>query len=148
MSESASKATAPIITDGPDLGTPDGVSKKKREIAGAAVAEPYILVPTTIRVSRTVKISDYGDADEAGSSEPDEVIEVHKFATEPAYAIIEVPVKKGKDFCSAGITIGVRRPCYVEELPAALAEAYNLVKERLMVELPKIIRALDDIART
>ncbi len=105
-------------------------------------------MPTTIRVTRTVAISaDFEDTDRASSGEPDEVIEVHKFATAPAYAEVSVPVKKTKDYHSAGITIGVRRPCYTEELPQAFEEAYALVKERMMVELPKIIRALDDIAR-
>lgn len=107
-----------------------------------------IFVPTTIQVTRTVAISrDYEETDRAASGDPDEIIEVHKFATAPAYAEVSVPVKKTKDFHSAGITVGVRRPCYVEELPAAFEEAYAIVKERLMIELPKIIRALDDIAK-
>jgi hypothetical protein len=109
-----------------------------------------VMAPTTLRVSRTVTISpDYEDTDRAESSEVDEVIEVHRFpeGVAPAYASVSVPVKKTKDYNSAGITIGVQIPCYAEEMPQALEKAYGLVKERLMVELPKIIRALDDISR-
>ena len=103
--------------------------------------EPAIVsVPTTIRVSRTVKIGKSGD--EAMSSDIEEEIEVHQFATTPAMARIMIPLKKAHNYNSAGLTVGVDMPCYKEELPVALERAYELAKERLLVELPKIIDAL------
>jgi hypothetical protein len=106
-------------------------------------AEAEVLsVPTTITVSRTVKIS---GGEEAESSDVSEVIEVHKFATTPAMARVLIPIKKAHNYNSAGLTVGVDLPCYKEELPEALERAYNLAKERLLAELPKILDALKKI---
>lgn len=103
-------------------------------------SETTTSVPTTITVSRTVKIGKTGD--EASSSEVEETIEVHQFATTPAIARVSIPLKKAHNYNSAGLTVGVDMPCYKEELPEALEKAYELAKERLLVELPKIIEAL------
>lgn len=102
--------------------------------------DKLLLVPTTITVSRTVKIGKTGD--EASSGEASEIIEVHKFATTPAVARVMIPIKKTHNYNSAGLTVGVDLPCYVEELPEGLEKAYEMAKARLLVELPKIIDAL------
>jgi hypothetical protein len=99
-----------------------------------------VTVPSTIRVSRTVKIGKTGD--EASSSDVEEEIEVHQFVTTPAMARIMIPLKKAHNYNSAGLTVGVDMPCYKEELPQALEKAYEIAKERLLTELPKIIEAL------
>lgn len=105
------------------------------------------IIPTTIRVSRTVrlKLSSSTPVEEAHSSEPDETIEVHQFATTPASCYVGIDLKKSKDFNSAGVMIGVTLPCYTEELKQGIEKAYATVMERLMVELPKIIKAAYDL---
>jgi len=106
-----------------------------------------VLVPTTIRVSRSVKFKKDAStpADEASSSEPAETIEVHRFATTPASCYVGVDLKKVKDYNSAGIMVGATVPCYAEEIAEGMERAYNLVMERLKVELPKIIQAAYDL---
>jgi len=98
---------------------------------------------TTIRVSRSVKSS--GESEQV--SEHEQIIEVHRFATEPARVNIEVPLKKTKNYSSLGITIGVSMPCYVEEIPEALDRAYKIVNDRVQAELPEVIAGLDSLAR-
>jgi len=105
------------------------------------------LVPTTIRVSRSVKFKPSSSApgEEAHSSDPDEIIEIHQFATQPGSVYLGVDFKKAKDYNSAGCMIGVTIPCYSEEIERAMQRAYHLVMERLKVELPKIIKAAYDL---
>lgn len=87
-----------------------------------------------------MKIGKTGD--EAMSSDIEETIEIHQFATTPAMARVMIPLKKAHNYNSAGLTIGVDLPCYMEELPEALEKAYDIAKERLLAEIPKIIEAL------
>jgi hypothetical protein len=113
----------------------------------AATAETgHTVVPSTIRISRTVKIGSTGD--EAMSGEVEKEIEVFVFppGVYPAYVNVEVPVKKAHNYNSAGITIGVRRPCLQGEEPEAIKAVYELVKEALLAELPEIIKALHDLS--
>ena len=116
------------------------MTTKSSPLPDAPVSAALLRVPTTIRVSRTVKIGKTGD--EAMSGDIEEVIEVHQFATTPAMARIMIPLKKAHNYNSAGLTVGVDMPCYVEELPQALERAYEIAKDRLLAELPKIIEAL------
>ena len=108
------------------------------------------VVPTTIKVSRTIKISSTGDEAESGgpSSVEESIIEVHVFppGVAPAFAEVEIPLKKTYNYNSAGITIRVHKPCYAEELPQAIDAAYALVVDRLQKELPEVIKALHDLA--
>lgn len=106
-----------------------------------------VVVPTTIRVSRSVKFKKDAStpAEEAQSTEPDEIIEVHRFATEPARVHIGVDMKKNKEFNSAGIMVNVTLPCYVEEIPQGIQKAYDTVMERILKELPNIIKAAYDL---
>jgi len=106
------------------------------------IPELLHVVPTTMMVSRTVKLS--VSSEEASASEITEIIEIQRFVTTPAVARVMIPIKKVYNYNSAGLSVGVDLPCYKEELPEALEKAYNLAKERLLVELPKIIKALKD----
>ena len=120
------------------------------ETTDTATAEPSIVAATTIVVLRTVKV---GTDDTDGESEPSEVIEVHKFAVQPAIAKAGLAVRKSKqtvrgDWVAGEVTIGADRPCYLEELPQATEAAYELVKERMQVELPKMLAALDQLAKS
>lgn len=105
-----------------------------------ATETEVLVAPTTITVSRTIKIGSTGE--EAESSEVSETIEVHKFATAPAYARITVPIKKAQNYNSAGLTIGVDVPCYKEELDQALEHGYKLATDFMLTKLPKILEAL------
>ena len=109
-----------------------------------------VVLPTTIRVSRTIKISDNADEAESGgpTSVEDSIIEVHRFpeGVAPAFAEVEIPLKKTHNYNSGGISIRVRKPCYAEELPEAIDYAYQLVVQRLMQELPEVIKALHDLS--
>jgi hypothetical protein len=106
-----------------------------------------IFVPTKIRVARSVTFrKDISTATEtAYSAEPEDLIEVHRFATTPASVHLGIDLKKNKDYCSAGIMVNATIPCYVEEIPLAFQKAYELIMERLMVELPKIVKAAYDL---
>ncbi|MGD9727491.1 MAG: hypothetical protein AB7L09_03100 [Nitrospira sp.] len=101
-----------------------------------------VVAETKVIVSRTVKL-DGADVDAATT---EDVIEVHAFATTPAMAVVSVPVKLSRSFQSVGVEVGVYLPCYKEELPQAIEAAYEMVKERVMRELPLIKQALEDIA--
>jgi len=114
------------------------------------VTTPSIVAATTITVLRTVKV---GTEDSDGESELTETIEVHKFAVPPAIAKAGLSVRKSKqtvrgDWVAGEVTLGADRPCYMEELPQAAEVAYDLVKERMQVELPKMLAALDQLAKS
>ncbi len=110
------------------------------------------ILPTTIHVSRTIKIKGDGGSDEAESGGPldvkSSIIEVHRFpeGVAPAFAEVEIPLKKTHNYNSGGITIRVHKPCYAEELPEAIDYAYRLVVDRLQKELPEVIKALHDLS--
>lgn len=111
-----------------------------------------VTLPTTIRVSRTIKIGGVDGSDEAESGGPtsveDSIIEVHRFpeGVAPAFAEVEIPLKKTHNYNSGGISIRVHKPCYAEELPEAIDYAYELVVERLQKELPGVLKALHDLS--
>lgn len=130
--------------------TKTGAKTKTKAEAGtgakgdkADTTDGSVVVPTTITVLRSVKIGKTGE--EAMTGESTEVLAVHRFATTPAMARVTIPIKKAHNYNSAGLTVGVDLPCYKEELPEGLEMAYNLAKERLLAELPKIIEALKKI---
>lgn len=97
---------------------------------------------TKIRVHKTIKV----DGEDQGTTSEDEIIEVQQFATTPAMAVVSVPVKVTRNFQSVGVDIGVWLPCYKEELPAAIEEAYRMAKQRVNEEMPTIIATLEEIA--
>lgn len=99
-------------------------------------------VPTVITVSRSVKLD---GSDETTETQQEETIEVHEFATTPAMVEFRYPIKRSKDYQSAGIEIGVTLPCYVEEIPAAMERAKDLVVTRLQAEIPRLAAVLDKL---
>lgn len=101
-----------------------------------------IVRETKIVVQRTVKL----DGEDQDSASSEDVIEVQTFATTPAMAIVSLPIKLSRSFQSVGIEVGVYLPCYKEELPLAVEEAYRMVKERVAREIPIIKKALEDIS--
>lgn len=108
------------------------------ELGSKTMTEETKLVPTTIRVSKTV-------AAEGKTSESDDVdiIEIQKFATTPAIVTVEVPIKLAKYYNSMGVTVGISLPCYKEELPQGITKARQLAMERIFEEIPKIKEALE-----
>jgi len=87
------------------------------------------------------------DKQEAQNSDLPETIEVHEFATTPAVVHFELPLKKVKDFNSAGISIGISVPCYVEEIDEAITFAKDKVLNRLHAELPEILKLANKLAQ-
>jgi len=96
---------------------------------------------TKIVVHRTVKL----DGVDHDSASTEDTIEIHAFATTPAMAVVSVPIKLSRQFQSVGVEVGVYLPCYREELPQAIEEAYRLAKERVAREIPLIKKALEDV---
>lgn len=119
------------------------------------MAKKGTVVTTTVQVHRTVKIGQGTSADEHGESELTKVIEVHRFPDGVEPACVEAGLRmrksmktKSENWVAGEISIGVRRPCYREELDdgSAFNAAYDLVKEEMQVHLPKILAALDSLA--
>lgn len=112
--------------------------------------------PTTIKVSRAIKKSSPADEAESGgpSSEDDAmgvedtIIDVHRFpdGVAPAYAEVEVPLQITRNFNSGGITVRVRMPCYAEELPDAIEEAYKMASDFVVKELKVIEEAVCELS--
>ena len=100
------------------------------------------LMPTVVRVSRSVKVD---GQDQAQESDDEEIIEVHRFVTQPAVIPFRYEVKRSKDFQSVGISVGVELPCYVEEIPEGMDRAQEIVVERLRQEMPKLGKVLDKL---
>ena len=121
-----------------------------------AVEPGHIVVPTTIYVLRTIKLgtdSETSEADKSGEGDT-EVIEVHKFATAPAEVEAGLKIRKSQqtdngDWVAGEVTIGVRLPCYVEEAKngTATARAYELVKDAMGIHMPKMLEALNQLAK-
>ena len=92
--------------------------------------------PTFIEVQRHLNQS---GAEVANEGEM-QTLRVRMFEVEPAEVSLElgVVVKTG-DYQTARVTVGVRMPCYVEEVEDAYVEAENFVKERLGRERDEIV---------
>lgn len=99
--------------------------------------------PTTIKVSRSIKRQ--GTQEQVSDDEP-ETFEVHQFATTPATVSISYPIKLSKNYQTAGITVGVTLPCYVEEVDAAFERATEIVVKKLKDEMPKLKSLLNKMA--
>ena len=118
---------------------PDAVVTVDQNAIKASMAP--IVAETKILVHRTVKL-DGADHDSASS---EDLLEIQTFATTPAMAVVSVPIKLSRQYQSVGVEVGVYLPCYKEELPEAIEEAYRLAKERVAREIPLIKKALEDV---
>lgn len=114
----------------------------KKDPAALETARVPVVAETKIVVQRTVKL----DGVDQDSASTEDVIEVQVFATTPAMAYVSVPIKLSRSFQSVGVEVGVYLPCYKEELPDGIEQAYRLAKSRVAREIPIIKKALDDIA--
>jgi len=101
-------------------------------------ATPNIAAASKVRVTKTIKLK--GKAEDVKGTE--EILEVHKFVTEPAVATVTIPLKLSMDYQSLGIEIGVSIPCYKEELEEGVEKAYQMVLERVITKVPEIQKAL------
>lgn len=122
----------------PDDTTPTGV-KTDPAVTEASMAP--VVMETKIVVQRTVKL----DGVDSDSASTEDVIEVHAFATTPAMAVVSVPIKLSRSFQSVGVEVGVYLPCYREELPQAIEQAYQMAMERVMREIPVIKQSLEEV---
>lgn len=106
-------------------------------------------VPTTITVSRTVKIknSPTTPADQAAGNDEPKALEVNKFATTPAQVTWAMDFKKSYDFSSVSVHVGVTIPCYAEEVAEAKLAARDFVVEALQVEVPKIVTLVHQLSQ-
>ena len=100
------------------------------------------VAPTIVKVTQTVNLS----GDKGSESEDDEIIEVHKFVTQPAIIKIAYPVKKTKAYQSVGVEVGVELPCYVEEIEQGLEKAQDIVVRKVKELLPGVTAVLDRFA--
>lgn len=105
-------------------------------------SETLIVVPTKIRVSRSIKLK--GEAEKSESS--DETIEITKFASPPAVVKFSIPLKMTKDYQSLGIEFGIELPCYPEELDQAADKAYSIVFAKIQSKIPEIQQTLMEIS--
>lgn len=101
--------------------------------------ETTIAAPLKVTVLRSVKQKGHKEATEGAT----ETIEVRKFATQPAVVRFGLDAKKCANFNSAGATVGIELPCYVEEIEEGFEEAKKLARERLIAELPGLTKILD-----
>lgn len=98
-------------------------------------------VPTILRVTRTVNASGESTTD----TETSEILEVNKFATQPAIVHFSYPIKKALEYQSAGFDVGVSLPCYVEELDEGMKRAKRLIIEQAAELLPEVDAVLDKL---
>lgn len=117
------------------------VTTKTVDASAAPQPDGLVSVPCKIRTSRSVKIS--GETETSSSSE--EIIEILKFATQPAVVKVSIPLKITRNYQSIGIEIGIERPCYVEELEKCFILAESIVTERLAIQIPNIEQLLDNL---
>jgi len=108
------------------------------------VKEVKTVAATKMIVQRTVQLR--GDITDEASTEDEVVLAIHAFATTPAMAVAEVPIKMSKNYQSIGVTIGVHLPCYLEELPDAIEKAYQMALDRVTHEIPELRAALDRLS--
>jgi hypothetical protein len=98
---------------------------------------------TKVFVTRTVGDNRTGEVQTA--AELPKAIEIHRFVTEPAGVYVQDEIKFSKNFKSAGYTIGVYRPCYVEEIDTAKEWANNFVHTALAEQTPDLVALVDKL---
>lgn len=86
---------------------------------------------STVYVTRTIGTK----GNVSSSAEAEDIIAVHKFATEPAKVMVDyaLTINLG-NFESAKIGVSVTVPCYVEEVDKAYEFAQAWAEERLTKE--------------
>jgi len=93
-------------------------------------------LPSQIFVTRTFKA---GDAKENTVSSEPQVIQVHRFQTEPARAEIHLGLTLNLgNFESARVDVGVVIPCYREELEDAFAFGKAWAEKKLLAEVDDV----------
>lgn len=122
--------------------SPVTIAKSSGEDKKKMLSEKVSLVPTTVRVSRTVKVD---GEDQVQESDDEEVIDIHKFITKPAVIPFRYDVKRCKEFQTVGISVGVELPCYVEEIPEGMERAKQIVIGRLRKEMPNLGKVLEKL---
>ena len=100
--------------------------------------EKEIAAATIVRVTKSVEAEG-----EQAFDDDTEIINVHKFATTPAVASIEIPIKMTKYYNSMGITVGVSLPCYAEEIEEGIEKAKGIALKKVFDEIPAIKQALE-----
>lgn len=103
--------------------------------------KPTIAVPTKIRVSNSLKLSGKTES----SSSEEEIIEVNKFASQPAIVKVSIPLKMTMDYQSLGIEIGMELPVYPEQVDAGLEQVYARVYKIIQEKIPEIQKTLLEI---
>lgn len=127
----ATKATKPSITP------PKTVATSTIDNS-AQPLDTLIAAPLKVRTSKTINLK-RGPQE---SSSEEEILEVHKFVTQPAIATVSIPLKMTMDFQSMGIEIGVSLPCYAEEIDAGVQRAWEIAHSHIISNMPKIQEAL------
>jgi hypothetical protein len=133
-------------------------TKKKTTKKTAVIEEPVV-----IKVLRTVKkkfsdqaaeelasirqeVAEPKEDDSDDDTEIDEEhIEVRRFMTEPARVNYHYNLGRNTHYQSVSIGVSVTLPCYREEVEGALAEAKQIVADRLKLENRKTGAVLDHL---
>jgi hypothetical protein len=101
------------------------------------------LAATKVFVTRTVKVGRTGE--EQSATDLPQTIEVQRFVTQPCAIYVQDDVKKGKNYSSAGYTVGVLKFCYAEELDAAKEWANDFVHTALSEQMPEIVALVNKL---
>lgn len=79
------------------------------------------------------------EAGKESVEESTDTLSVHEFVTDPATVFVEYGLTLNLgNYESARVSIGVRVPCYTEEIPEAEEWAKKWVEERLSAEVAAI----------
>ena len=84
-------------------------------------------------------MADVKNEDDGEPEEEEQVLDVHKFVTEPAKIFFQLGVTMNLgDYESARVTIGVTMPCYKEEMREAYAYSRQVAESVIADEKSKI----------
>jgi hypothetical protein len=111
-------------------------------VAGSQPLDNLIATPVKIRTAKTINLEKTPKED----SSEEQIIEVHKFITQPAVATVNVPLKMSMDYQSIGIEIGVSIPCYAEELDAGIEKAFEMAFAKVAEKIPEIQKTLLEVS--
>lgn len=100
-------------------------------------AETVIIRDARVQVTRTLEIG--RDKEVIDEKDEEEVISVHEFVTEPAVVELHKGLTMAMgNYQFARFDVGVRLPCYAEEVPEALAIVDAFVQDRMAGEAEDI----------
>jgi hypothetical protein len=111
-------------------------SKKPEEKRVERLADGSIV---EVQLSRAFVTRQFKTADKVKTEENEEVLEVHRFVTEPAKVGLEYGITLNLGgYESARVSVLVQMPCYREEVDAAYDHAKQWAEKRIKSEIDEI----------